>query len=155
MAGMPYIEQLVQSIDGRIRDLNGEIASLESARSALIANGSARESRKSRRGRSPRRETGGREARRKQARKPQALLPETAERMLAGNDGLSTAALADQTGASRDQVLALLRQLEAARRVRRTGQRRATRWHTITDEDRIQERAAELAARSRRGAKPR
>jgi hypothetical protein len=47
-------------------------------------------------------------------------------------------------------VLALLRELEQAQRIRRTGQRRATRWHAITDEDRIRERAAELATRSPR-----
>jgi hypothetical protein len=47
-------------------------------------------------------------------------------------------------------VLSLLRELEAAGRVRRTGQRRSTRWHAFTDEDRIRERAAQLAARSKR-----
>jgi predicted Rossmann fold nucleotide-binding protein DprA/Smf involved in DNA uptake len=147
MGAMPYIEQLVKSIDGRIGDLTGEIASLEKARSALIANGSApSKARRPRRERSSRHKAAGREARRKQKSK-QPLLPETAERLLASGDGLSTAALAEQTGASPDQVLSLLRDLEAARRVRRTGQRRATRWHAITDEQRIQERAAELAIR--------
>jgi hypothetical protein len=43
----------------------------------------------------------------------------------------------------------MLRELEQAQRVRRTGQRRATRWHAVTDEDRTRERAAELASRSR------
>jgi hypothetical protein len=88
MDRMPTIEQLLQSIDGRIRELNGEL--------------------------------------------------------------LTTAALAERAGANRDQVLTLLRDLETARRVRRTGQRRATRWQAITDEDRIRERAAELAGRGRR-----
>jgi hypothetical protein len=46
-------------------------------------------------------------------------------------------------------VLVLLRELEAAGRVRRSGQRRGTRWHAITDEERIAERAAELAALSK------
>jgi hypothetical protein len=58
-----------------------------------------------------------------------------------------------QAGADRDQVLALLRDLEKRDRVRRTGQRRATRWHAITDEDRIRGRAAELARRSKRRSK--
>jgi len=49
---------------------------------------------------------------------------------------------------SRDRVLTALRELEAAGRVRRSGQRRSTRWHAITDEERIQKRAAELAGRS-------
>jgi hypothetical protein len=35
IAPMPTIEQLIPSIDGRIRELTGEIASLEDARSAL------------------------------------------------------------------------------------------------------------------------
>jgi hypothetical protein len=80
------------------------------------------------------------------------LRPEAAESILAESDGLTTTAIAEQASAPRDQVLALMRQLEAADRVRRTGQRRATRWHAVTDEDRIRERAAELASRSRRRA---
>ncbi len=74
------------------------------------------------------------------------------ELLLADSSGLTTAALAERANANRDQVLILLRELEAAGRIRRTGQRRATRWHTITDEERIQERAAELAARSKPAA---
>jgi hypothetical protein len=74
------------------------------------------------------------------------------ELLLSDNGGLATSALAEKTGGNRDQVLSLLRELEAAGRIRRTGQRRATRWHTITDEDRIRERAAELEATRRRPA---
>jgi tRNA(Ser,Leu) C12 N-acetylase TAN1 len=73
--------------------------------------------------------------------------------MLAEGAGLTTAALAKQAGADRDQALTLLRDLEAARRVVRAGERRSTRWYAITDEDRIEERAAELASRSRRRGK--
>ena len=74
------------------------------------------------------------------------------ELLLSDTGGLPTSALAARANADRDQVLTLLRELETAGRVRRTGQRRATRWHAITDEERIQERAAELAARSRSAA---
>jgi hypothetical protein len=139
---MPSIEQLVTSIDGRIRELNGEIASLEAARSALISNGSAPTP--------PQKRRAKRAARRKPAKRTEVLLADTAERILAERDGLTTTALAEQAGADRGQVLALLRDLETARRVRRTGQRRATRWYVITDEDRIQKRAAELQSRGRR-----
>lgn len=69
--------------------------------------------------------------------------------MLSESDGLTTAGLARQSGANHDKVLTMLRELEAARRMRPTGQRRGTRWHAITDEDRIQERAAELEAQSK------
>ena len=74
------------------------------------------------------------------------------ELLLSDTDGLTTSALAERADGDRDQVLMLLRELEAAGRVRRTGQRRATRWHAISDEERIQQRAAELAAQSRSAA---
>ena len=60
---------------------------------------------------------------------------------------MSTSALAERANGNRDQTLTLLRELEQAGRIRRTGQRRATRWHAITDQERIETRAAELAAR--------
>jgi hypothetical protein len=142
MAGMPSIEQLIESINARIRELNGEIASLEAARSALVSNGAAS---------APRQKPKAKQAtRRKPGKRTEVLLAGKAETMLAETDGLTTAALAKQAGADRDQVLTLLRDLEVARRVRRTGERRSTRWHAITDEDRIRERAAELASRSKR-----
>lgn len=72
------------------------------------------------------------------------------ELLLSENGGLTTSVLAERTNGDRDQVLNLLRELEAAGRIRRTGQRRSTRWHAVTDEDRIRERAADLAARSKR-----
>jgi len=152
---MPTIEQLIQSIDGRIQELNRELASLQDARSALVPDGSApAASRRPVVKRRARRQPTRDRPRRRRRRTTTALPAEKAERMLAGSDGLTTVALAEQAGADRDQVLNLLRDLEAARRVRRTGQRRATRWHAITDEDRIRERAAELASRTRRSKQP-
>ena len=142
MQAMPTIEQLVQSIDRRVHELSRELASLEDARAALIANGSAPTP-----SRKPRAKPA---ARRKPARTTKVLTAQTAERMLAESDGLTTAVLATKAGAGRDQVLALLRDLEKANRVRRSGQRRSTRWHAIADEDRMRGRAAELARRSRR-----
>jgi hypothetical protein len=143
MAVMPSIEQLIESINARIRELNGEIASLEAARSALVSNGAASTP--------PRQKPKAKQVtRRKPRKRTEVLLAGKAETMLAETDGLTTAALAKQAGADRDQVLTLLRDLEVARRVRRTGERRSTRWHAITDEDRIRERAAELASRSKR-----
>jgi hypothetical protein len=75
------------------------------------------------------------------------------EALLSENGGLTTSTLAERTNGNRDQVLTLLRELETAGRIRRTGQRRSTRWHAITDEDRIRERAAELARRRKRPAR--
>jgi hypothetical protein len=146
---MPTIEQLIQTIDDRIGDVNREIASLQNARSALTSNGASPSTSPQPRAR-PHRQPTRRTPRRTAASNRKVLRAETAEGMLAKSDGLTTAAIAMQAGAERDHVLALLRGLEAAGRVRRTGQRRGTRWHAITDEDRIQERAAELEARTSR-----
>ena len=140
---MPSLEQLIQSINGRIDHLNSEITSLEGARSALTAN-AATPTAASTAEASPKPKQ-----HRQRTRARKRLTAETAEQLLANSDGLTTAALAERAGADRDQMLVLLRELEQARRVRRMGQRRATRWHAITDEDRIRERAAELASRSR------
>jgi DNA-binding CsgD family transcriptional regulator len=138
---MPPLDQLIQSIDARIHELNSEMASLQAARSALLANGAAA---------NPRSATKARPTTRRRRRKATKLLTaEAAEQLLATSDGLTTSAIAQRAGASRDQVLALLRDLETAQQVRRTGQRRGTRWHVVTDEDRVRERAAELASRSR------
>jgi len=81
-----------------------------------------------------------------------AVADDLVESLLIENGGLNTSALAEKSGANRDHVLSLLRELETAGRVRRTGQRRSTRWHVITDEDRIRERAAQLEATRKRPA---
>jgi len=81
------------------------------------------------------------------------MLAGQVERILGESaDGLSTGAIAAQGGADPSQVLTLLRELERTGQVRRSGQRRGTRWHLITDEDRIAQRAAELASRSKEAA---
>jgi len=86
------------------------------------------------------------------ARRGGALVrAETLERLLADTSaGLSANAIAEQTGAGYNPTLKLLRDLEAAGQVRRSGSRRTTVWRLITDEERIAERAAELERR--RGA---
>ncbi|HEX4009523.1 MAG TPA: hypothetical protein VHX62_05930 [Solirubrobacteraceae bacterium] len=70
--------------------------------------------------------------------------------LLEGSAGMSTPDLAKATNGKPDQILALLRELEKADQIRRSGERRGTRWHLITDEDRIAARAAEIAAQSKR-----
>jgi len=73
----------------------------------------------------------------------------TLERLLADTStGLSANAIATQAGAAYSRTLKLLRELEAAGQVRRSGARRSTVWRLITDEERIAERAAELERRS-------
>ncbi len=76
-----------------------------------------------------------------------AVGSETLELLADTSAGLSASAIAEQTGAGYDPILKLLRELEAAGQVRRSGSRRSTAWRLITDEERIAERAAELERR--------
>jgi hypothetical protein len=151
--GMKTTQQIVDSIDTRLRELNQEIETLDAARTAL---GPERESRTTPRARTSApaktRKPARRRARAKAARSGDVVPAGRLELLLSENGGLTTSALAEQTNGNRDQVLTLLRELEAAGKIRRTGQRRGTRWHAITDEDRIRERAAELARRRRKAA---
>jgi hypothetical protein len=133
---MRTTEEIVDSIDTRLVELSDQIKTLESARSAL-----------------DQRERAIRKTPRPRARRASRAVPaDQVESLLSGNGGLTTSELAARADANRDHVLGLLRELEAAGRVRRTGQRRGTRWHQITDEDRIRVRAAELEATRRRAS---
>jgi DNA-binding transcriptional ArsR family regulator len=133
------IDDLVESIDGRIRELNGEIASLQDARKALGSNGSF--------GRTATATAKRRTARPKGKGRVSAI--EVLESIQQGGD--QVAVIARDLNAPVEVVRQHLRALEEAGQVRRSGQRRGTRWNAITDEDRIQERATELASRSKRG----
>ena len=154
------IDELAKTIQARIDALHGEIATLEAARTQLDANGSGPAATTN--GAAPARGGSTRAAAdgTKPASRGRRAKPKTAaatvvvpagklEAVLAHNDGVTTAQLAKLTDGRPEQVLTLLRELEAAGRARRTGERRGTRWHAITDEDRIQARAAELEKQSR------
>jgi hypothetical protein len=132
------IAQIVDAIDGRLDALQHDITALQDAWNAL--GGAAVSSRRPAANRNRRTRTRRKASEGVSARK--------LERLLSENGGTTTSALAKLANAGSDQVLALLRELEAAGNARRTGQRRGTRWHAVTDEDRINERAAELATRS-------
>jgi hypothetical protein len=145
---MSATSDIVESIDARLEALAREIEALGAARAAL--DGGASDG-----GTEPHPPTAPpkpRATRRRRARRKggtEVVPAGKLELLLAESDGLTTTALAEQANGDRDQVLTLLRELEAAGRIRRSGERRSTRWHVITDEDRIAQRAAELAAQSR------
>jgi hypothetical protein len=149
---------LVDSIDARLKELHREIAQLEAARAALGPTQKRRRTTTKRptkgenalaAARSPRRNAARKASRARRAISAPPIATDTLEQLLSGTDGVATATLAQRANARTDAVLAGLKELEAAGRVRRTGQRRSTRWRLITDEDRIQERAAELDAQRR------
>ena len=153
MAAMTETQAIVQMIERQIADAHTEIARLTAARSALVG-GESPAAKLPAPGRTvlkpaalrkptvPRRRANSGRAAVVPAGKLEALLAATP-------DGLPTAKLAEQAGGKVPQVLTLLRDLERSGKVRRSGQRRGTRWHWITDEDRIRARASELEALAR------
>jgi hypothetical protein len=155
---MKTTQDIVDSIETRLRELNQEIQTLSAARSALETEAAGASTRVAPAAASPTAASRARAVRRGSRRRARGAAATDAvpagrlELLLSENGGLTTSVLAERTNGDRDQVLTLLRELEAAGRVRRSGQRRSTRWHAITDEDRIQARAAELAGRRRRQA---
>jgi hypothetical protein len=181
---MRTTQEIAESIDNRLRELNDEIKTLDAARGALdgrqrqpsrrpptsvamrrtsapLASSQTKTSAQSKREAPADVLSEAESISRKRARTPSrrrspgtssVITADRLEALLSGNDELTTSALAEQAGANRDHVLRLLRDLETAGRIRRTGQRRGTRWHAITDEDRIRERAAELEATRKRRA---
>ena len=180
ITSMTNTQTILDSIENRLRELNHEIETLSAARSALDGSEATSAPRRRRSAGAPRtrgstetaatptatttptatatatKPSTGRRASRprrsKNGKAPEVIPAGRLELLLSQDGGLTTTALAERTNGDRDQVLTLLRELEAAGRIRRTGQRRSTRWHAITDEDRIRERAAELAARRKQTA---
>jgi hypothetical protein len=138
---------IVTSIDQRLIEAKAEIAQLESARQALINADAPAVTPRSRR--TPRTSRPRKTVRRGDGVVPAGKL--TA--LLGGSAGMSTSELATATNGRPGQILALLRELEKTEQIRRSGERRGTRWHLITDEDRIAARAAELATQSKHGSK--
>jgi hypothetical protein len=138
---------IVTSIDQRLTEAKAEIAQLERARQALI-NGAAPAVKP--RARPVTRKT----ASRKTVRRDDTIVPAgKLTALLRASAGMSTSELAKASNGRPDQILTLLRGLENADQIRRSGTRRGTRWHLITDEDRIAARAAEIAGQSKRRSK--
>ncbi|MGZ4185192.1 MAG: hypothetical protein ACXVUE_20700 [Solirubrobacteraceae bacterium] len=137
--------ELAQTIQDRLDVLHSEIALLEAARDQLHSDGF---------GSAPPTVSKPQTVRRKRRATPrrsgEVVSAVKLEGLLAEHSGITSTALAELANGGRDQVLGVLRELEAAGRARRTGQRRGTRWHAITDEDRISARAAELERQSKR-----
>ncbi len=152
---MTATQAIRELIEGHLRTIDAEVVSLREALARLEhaearSDGPDEPQRRARRPQGRRRRTAG-------SRRDAPASVDLAGLLAATSDGLTTAAIAEQADLGRDQALSLLKDLESRGQVRRSGQRRGVRWHAITDEDRIRERAAELekasrAARERRAA---
>jgi hypothetical protein len=149
IGGMSFVTQLAGSIDSRLEVLNSEIDALTRAREELTSVAPVVAATKPKRERAKRRRTATRNS---AGGRPTA---EMIQKALSGNPGLTTAAISEQTKVRADQLLPLLRRMEVDGMVRRSGQRRGTKWHPMADEaEWIAHRTAELANRSRRRRAP-
>ena len=139
--------EIVTNIERRLTEARAEIAQLEGARQALIDDDAPAVTPQPRR-------VARKTTSRKTVRRGNEVVPAgKLTALLDGSAGMSTSELATATNGRPDQVLALLRELEQADQIRRSGERRGTRWHLITDEDRVAARAAEIAGQSKRRSK--
>jgi hypothetical protein len=133
------IPEIVANIDRRLAELETELLQLTSARAALADEAKpAAVSPPRRRASAP-------------AKPAYDVVPAgKLVALLSDSDGMRTRQLAQASNGDPGQVLALLKEQEDAGEVRRSGTRAATRWHAITDEDRVAARAAELEAAGKR-----
>ena len=69
--------------------------------------------------------------------------------LLEGSSGLTSAAMARETGGDVNQIRVLLNELAEVGDVRKTGARAGTRWHLVTEDEQIAARAAEIEAQMR------
>jgi hypothetical protein len=137
------ITDIVTNIDRRLVEARAELTQLQHARTALLDGARPALARPPRR-RAPRLVSAT------PAKPTYQVVPVgKLTAVLAESEGMRTKELAGATGGDPTQVLALLKEQESAGEVRRSGTRASTRWHVVTDEDRIAARAAELASRSR------
>lgn len=167
---MSNLQEITDAIDDRLAELQEQIASLEAARRALTG---IRESRSNggpestpaatTRTRAHAHQSGTTTSRRPAPKaRPAKSSPRTRRRELEpgqiegllrdSEDGLSLVALARRAGVSEAQVGERLRTLERSGGARRSGPRRTSLWRLLSDEERIAERAAELARASRKSA---
>ncbi len=143
------ITDIVTNIDQRLAELDTELTDLTRARAALVdlQTAPAPAPRASRRAAAQ----PPRKARRAKVTPAASEVVPAGKlvALLANSQGMTTRELSRATNGDPTQLLALLKEQEGAGQVRRSGVRASTRWHAITDEDRIAARAAELRAASR------
>jgi hypothetical protein len=130
---MSHTTELRQRLETGIRELEGDVAKLREAISALDAAASAPSSPPARR---------QRRSAPAQAASHDVVPSGKLVSLLAGSaSGLSTSELAQKTNGDPDQVLGLLKELEQAGRTHRTGNRRSTRWHVAPADPPASDRA--------------
>ena len=112
--------ELRARLEAGIHELEGDIAKLKAAITALDGDIRAKAARK------PRRRTPS-----VPKPEPEPVIVPAGKllTLLTGSEGITTAELARQTGGAPDQILQMLKELEEAGTAHRSGARRTTRWH--------------------------
>jgi hypothetical protein len=156
---MSTLDQIRESIEARITELQSDMTALVAARAELHGTGATettgaaspdRPIRQSTQ-RTPDEPARPPRQRSRSAKSTKELSAAALEGLLDGDEaGLSAITISKRSHAGYRQVLGLLRELETAGQLRRTGTRRTSLWRLVTDEERIAERAAELERLSTR-----
>jgi hypothetical protein len=146
---MSTVQEISDAIADRIRQAQGQISSLEAARSVLVEPdapaASAAPPRARRAPVTPPTVKPSRPKRSLPTRRSGDLVAGQLETLLRESaDGLSLVALAARAEVSDAKVRDRLQELQRQGEVRNSGSRRTSLWRLVSDEERIAERAAEL-----------
>ena len=145
---MSTVQEISDAIADRIRQAQGQISSLEAARSILVEFDAPAPSPPPRASRAPSAPPAVEAARPRRSgptRRSGDLVAGQLEDLLRDSDGgLSLVALAARADVSDAKVRDRLHDLQRQGEVRNSGSRRTSVWRLVSDEERIAERAAEL-----------
>jgi predicted Rossmann fold nucleotide-binding protein DprA/Smf involved in DNA uptake len=140
------ITQVIEQLQAQLAETEADAQRLRTAIAAL--QGSAESTpapsrgRRSPRGRATRQRTSnGRTSK-------VALTPDVVVKLVTP-EGVPAREIRSQVNGSDNQVLKVLKDLESEGKVKRTGQRRATKWHLVTENGRSATRAAKPTRRAR------
>jgi predicted HTH transcriptional regulator len=146
------ITQVIEQLQAQLAETEADAQRLRTAIAALQGSVESTSTPAPSRGR---RNAGGRATRQRTSNgrtSKVALTPDVVVKLVTA-EGVPAREIRSQVNGSDNQVLKVLKDLESEGKVKRTGQRRATKWHLVTDNGRSATRAARPTRRTRQ-AKP-
>jgi predicted Rossmann fold nucleotide-binding protein DprA/Smf involved in DNA uptake len=140
------ITQVIEQLQAQLAETEADAQRLRTAIAALEGSAASTPApsrgRRSARGRATRQRTSnGRTSK-------VALTPDVVVKLVTP-EGVPAREIRSQVNGSDNQVLKVLKDLESEGKVKRTGQRRATKWHLVTENGRSATRAAKPTRRAR------
>ena len=122
------IQETIAQLTKTEAELERQLQAVRTARKALEGTGKSAPAPTHRRASRARTTAPRQNASRRTVSKAEALAPDKVISLVTF-DGVAASDIREQTGGTPDQLLKVLKSLEEQGAVRRSGQRRATRWH--------------------------